>query len=86
LSNLFNPGNSKSRERSFGGGGDRSNNSDVLIVANDLRGDGQLFVLLVGQPQPPPDFREDVSHRFALPQLIEHEDLVVSELIAMGVV
>jgi len=40
----------------------------------------------VSKPEPPPDFREDVSHRFALPQLIEHEDLVVSELIPIVVV
>ena len=86
LSNLLNPCNSKSRERSFGGGADRSNNSEVLIVFDDLRGDGELLVLLVGQPQPSPDLGEDVLHPFPVPQLVEDDDLVFPELIAIVVV
>jgi len=37
----------------------------------------------VGQPQPSPDLREDVLHPFPVPQLVEDDDLVFPELIAV---
>ena len=37
----------------------------------------------MSEPEPSPDLRKDVLHPFPVPQLIEDDDLVVSELIAV---
>jgi hypothetical protein len=76
----------QTRKRSLHGGGDRFHYCHILIVFNDLRGDRELVILLMGQPEPTPNLREDVLDHFSVPQLIEDDDLVVSELIAIGVV
>ena len=60
--------------------------AQVFVIPDNLRGDGELIVLLMSEPEPPPDLREDVLHPFPIAQLVEDDDLVVSELIAIGVV
>jgi hypothetical protein len=71
----------KVREISLHGGRNRFHCRKVLILFDDLRGDREMIILLMSEPEPSSDFREDVLDHFAIPQLIEDDDLVVSELI-----
>ena len=40
---------------------------DVLVIANDLRGDRDLLVLFVGQSEPSTDFGVDAFDQFPIP-------------------
>jgi len=40
----------------------------------------------MSEPEPSPDLREDVLDHFSIPQLLEDDDLVVPELIAVRLI
>jgi len=40
----------------------------------------------MSESEPSPDLREDVLDHFSIPKLLQDNDLVASELIALGVV
>jgi len=40
----------------------------------------------MSEPEPSPDLREDVLDHFSIPQLLEDDDLVLSELIAVRLI
>jgi hypothetical protein len=71
----------QAREIPLHGGRDRFHYCQVLIVLDDLRGDRDLLVLFMSQPEPSTDLGEDVLHPFPVPQLVEDDDLVFPELI-----
>ena len=73
----------QTRKVSLHGGGDRSDHCQVLIVFDDLRGDGELVVLLMSEPEPAPDLGSDVLDHFPVSQLIEDDALLFPELIVV---
>jgi len=62
----------------------RSDDSNDLVVTDDLGIDRELLVVLVGEPQTTSDLGKDVPDSFPISDLLENEDLVVPELIAIG--
>ena len=65
------------------GGGHGSYYRDVFVITNDLRGDGYLLVLFMGQSEPSTDFGMDAFDQLPISVFRENDDFVVSELIAV---
>ena len=63
----------------------KEQNADVLVILDDLCGDGHLLVVLMGQSQSSSHFRKDRFHPLFLslvPMRHDH-DLVISKLVSI---
>jgi hypothetical protein len=68
------------------GRGHGSDHCDILVIANDFRGNGDRLVLFVGQSKSSTDFGVDAFEQLPIPVFREKDDFVVFKLIAIVVV